>query len=230
MPVSIFGKYEFDEKKWVVSLFNSDSSIKGKFSGHSVLLIEGQKKSKENGLFVNNFIRQCDILAATIEEETKKLSIENSTDEENEVNPVISIENVKKTLEKLHLKNVEGVIINIRIFQDYYKNQERYKNLSVRSWEISSEQGEKMLKSIFEDKVKTDKAHKGEEDYIPYQSAGNRVIFGKNDAHSCTTWCLEKLEEADIEIPKAPLDNLKTPPEKHVKENAEKIENRCVLQ
>ncbi len=227
MPMSIFNKFEFSENEWVVSLFNSNPTIKGKFSGHSVLLIEGQTNISHDSFFkIQNCIYQCDIFATPIEEKLKELS--ESADNHAEDNDSFSIKCMREKLEEFHLKNVEGVITNVRIFETYYENKEKYQGLSARSWKISSEQGKKMLNSIRKDQCKTKQARKNG-DYIPYQSAGNRVFFSKNDAHNCTTWCLEKLEVADIQIPIAPLDYVKTPPEKHVKENAEKIELKCVI-
>jgi hypothetical protein len=186
-------KFEIKEGAWVVSLMNTGSGTTGKLTGHSVLLLEGLDSEVL-------LIRQCDIQATPLEEESESSL-------------------------GAPFRNVKGVITNVRIFKDYWSNKERYNQISSRSWYVSPDSARKMLASIEADFEQTNKAKNGEGEYLPYQYGGKFSVFGDGKAHNCPTWCIEKLQLAGVKINESPADKIKCAPQKHVKPGAERVEN-----
>jgi hypothetical protein len=130
-------------------------------------------------------------------------------------------------------KNVRGAITNIRMFPSYYEERHRYKEMSSRSWYRSKEQVAAMLEVAKADKEQTEKAKRGEAEYLAYQYAGRYRFdfFGEKDntgdevADNCPTWCYKILRAGGIELRKLPFDYIKAMPQKHVKSGAEFLEN-----
>jgi hypothetical protein len=182
-------KFIVTEQIWVVSLINTGSI----FTGHSMILLEGL----ENG---QPLIRQCDIKAIPLEEETEQ-----------------SI--------GAPLRNVKGKITDIRTFTDYDRNKEKYQK-NARSWYVTPTEAKRMLEDIQKDKDRTEAAKQGQGEYISYQYAGRESFWSNDNAHNCPSWCYEKLEKADVKIAPLPLDKFgKQKPQKHVSSCAEPAEN-----
>jgi len=189
MPKSkVSEDFTFNEEVWVVSILNTGA----KMSGHSVILVEGIKDGAA-------FVRQCDITAELLPEETKSIIRE-------------------------PFRNVKGKINQVRIFESYHPTLE-YDKKSSRSVYADPESVLLMLNAIEQDRDTTIKAQRGEGLYLQYEYSGRYSMFSSGAADNCPTWCYEKLKIAGINITPVGFDYIKAMPEKHVKPGVETTEN-----
>lgn len=182
-------RYQFDEKIWVVSLINADTTLKGKFSGHSVLLVEGKRNIPGDSVSMFNetlFIGQYDISIGPTEYDTNRLR---------------------------SLKNEKGVVykVNVRERDKYShpRGDQYYKESTSRCWHKARENIERMIAFIKADKERTEKAFRGEAEFIKYQAYGSqggllqwlfsdKAEEATEEAINCAQWCLNKLKDAKI--------------------------------
>lgn len=99
-------------------------------------------------------------------------------------------------------KDISGEmrIHKVRCFEfDEYKNPIPYATLPSSSWHAEPENVCNMIKAIKEDKEQTEKANKGESEYIKYSFVGqNHFLFKffQENNINCADWCVTKLKIA----------------------------------
>ncbi len=99
-------------------------------------------------------------------------------------------------------KDISGemIVSEIRCFESHgYQNSKPYSIYPNSSWCADPENVCNMIKSIKEDQEKTEKAKKGQGQYIKYSFVGENhfcIKFFQENNMNCADWCLEKLKIA----------------------------------
>lgn len=197
-------KFEFDSKTWVISVINTG----GVLNGHSVLLVEGMKRTQGSSMFPEEklFVGQYDIFAATVDhpgvpdmEEQKGLS-----------DYLSSINQDEGSLGKLKplLKNQKGVIVKIRTFPEkltddskgYTRDYSAHLH-KTRTYYAKADKAQIMLESIYRQaaEIKEIVARQDFAALPKYQLYGNHHPFtdSADDGINCANFCYENMALAE---------------------------------
>lgn len=198
--------FSFTTDRWIVSKLNWDTGTTGLLGGHIVLVVEGLVRDPVSFHSLQLFVGQYDMNALPLD------------DEANSIFQYIPEQ----------LRNVKGIVSDIRVYEgnhytvnDKFNALEKYPSCHSKSAYRTPGQAKRMIDSIKEDKQKTDQAKAKNpwmiEDFIPYQSAGDKRFNAKNEGHNCVTWVESKLQLTGLTEGGRCLDSIKALPEKHVR-------------
>ena len=190
------GASVFDDDLYAVSLLNMGA----KLGGHSVIVVEGLRRTE--AMFPELFVGQYDIRAEALPGQ-----------------PDGSLANVKGYITAVIVRET-----NEYAKTDRYDVEERYRNATSSTWIVPRLEVLKMIADIKTRSVEIKALYDaGRYDELPhYQKFGSRAA--KNDhnsaatpAENCTTWCINELKIAGVEIDEPRLNKLFAKPEKNAK-------------
>lgn len=178
-------KFEITETVWVLSAFNTGSSL----AGHSMLMLEGLEKE---GIYYEPVIFQADILAA-------KEGASSSSSGTSENNSSRSSTSHSTTVSSSSCTgDAQGIITKVRIYSDYQSGW-NYSEFQSKSWYVEPALAKQMMKSIREDQERVRKSMlvPPEADLLPFNLLGKNHPLSELDAgHNCASWVQEKLDIA----------------------------------
>ena len=177
-------KFQYSDTVWVVSNINTGS----KLAGHSVIVVEGIKKTQEdnnnNNIFAETFVGQYDIKCKEYVVQSKSI-------------------------------NLQGYIHRVDIHEAKTATRE-YKQYSHRSYCVTPEKAQEMISAIKEDRQKVDRLKQMIEEgkilegnidaqfikkngFLEYQLAGKSPFLADEGAgDNCASWTANKLKIAGI--------------------------------
>ncbi len=192
MPMSKYDdRYEFNERKWVVTLINTKKGIEGVFGGHAKIVVEGVQAAR-NGSPVGSqlFFGEYHIMEAehVLKESWIPQAFRNT-------------------------KCAYSVIF--REPHNYDLPDEKYAEISSKSWIASANLAREMITNIKNEECEINTGKK----ISKFQYAGNYCLYSYKGGHNCTSWAEEKLALVEVGNGFLPADSSKSMPWIHTKCN-----------
>lgn len=175
MPISIFKNgYEFNKKKWVISILNTGSP----FTGHAVLLLEGLKL--DGTLFVVRYDIQAELWRES----------QSSVNKKGYISEIRCIENPRHVGEYKKYTHNSFYISNVRKAGETQSEVEKL---------IAGIEEDRCRVEAYKKYVADGKKPTATVEPVLYQFLGKQgCCVDPDDGDNCAGWCLDKLEAAGV--------------------------------